>query len=460
MSNQTMSGKTNYNVDPNHIYYDVQLFNNDTSNNPSSLPLKFEETRTAVVLANPSEYFMSVQRFSIDTTSLPLFIPQVDTNPDTNTKGDPDQLIYKIFIYGVGSTPFNIKYIPSDSTLTPPDVLNNPDALSDPYYFVYTYQKFIDMINRSLIEYFLNFDDGVGANLCWTPQLVLNRPSGKIDIWFPDYTTPNSGGQAWNIAPYGGFGLFFNSSLFTLFSSLNSYYVGNSSNNNWPFSSSLPSDDSWYGVNPTVSSIDYSTSPPFNSSSVPWNSLQADIPYPRSTTYTEWSNSVVWPFPNQTSNPVYPANLVANITNFQFNRSAYASTPIWNPVKRIVLVSNILPITNNLEAPPNIYNSNTALDLPYINNNFSPTISDIEIPLVKGNETKPIVYYTPMAEFKLIDLQSNAPFINISFTAYWVDARGVKHPLLLDSGCGASVKILFRRKIFNLIKLPDYTKPV
>jgi hypothetical protein len=103
MSSQSMSGKTNYNTDPNHIYYNLSLFNNDNIGTSYSVPVRFQETRTSTILANPSEYFLSIQRFHIDTPSLPVFMPEVETSLQFNPSQDPDQLIYTIAIYQANS---------------------------------------------------------------------------------------------------------------------------------------------------------------------------------------------------------------------------------------------------------------------------------------------------------------------------------------------------------------------
>jgi hypothetical protein len=118
-----------------------------------------------------------------------------------------------------------------------------------------------------------------------------------------------------------------------------------------------------------------------------------------------------------------------------------------------------MPITNELVATPAVFNSNLALDNDDANNNFSPIITDLEVPLTRGDETKPTVNYSPQAEYRLIDLQSNSPINSIEISIFWKDAYGGIHQFLLEPGCSASLKILFRKKIYNLIHLPEYTKP-
>jgi hypothetical protein len=78
---------------------------------------------------------------------------------------------------------------------------------------------------------------------------------------------------------------------------------------------------------------------------------------------------------------------------------------------------------------------------------------------VRGDESKPSIQYSPQGEYRLIDLQSNAPINNIEISVFWRDQYGILHPFVLEPGCFSSLKILFRKKIFNLVYLPEYTKP-
>ena len=59
-----------------HTYYDISIFNNDTSGD-MPVNLKFTEQRSGGALVdNPSDYYLSIVRFEIDSPSLPVFIPQ------------------------------------------------------------------------------------------------------------------------------------------------------------------------------------------------------------------------------------------------------------------------------------------------------------------------------------------------------------------------------------------------
>jgi len=444
MSSQTLSGKSNFNTDPNHIYYNLQVYNNDTTGNSASQPLRFQETRLAPILANPSEYFLSILRFSLDTVSLPLVMPQVETDILKNVDGNPNKLVYQIMFYSIPlgySVPFNILFIQQDETLPVPtadQIHNDPTIISNPYYFVYTYQNFIDMINRSLLLAMNDFND-----VSTTPQIVFNKNTKAYDIWFPPVPAdelnrqkPNRSTSAefvpgvFNPA-YGNsdnsdynFKLFFNQPLFTLFSSLNSEYVG-----------SIPDrGDGWYNVNADPALINHDPALPNF-----YNNLGFGTAF-----FPENIDRYIWP----------------TTEGFNINYAEYPSQPLWNPVKQIIFTTALMPIVNQLVGTPLILNSNIALDNPDVSNNFSPILTDIEVDLHNGDETKPNINYVPSGKYRLIDLQSNMPINIIEISIIWKDQYGNPHNFLLEPGCGASIKIMFRKKIYNLLQLDEYTKPV
>ena len=77
--------------DDNLIYYDI-LASNYTKET-SNIRLNFQETRASPFLQKPSDFNLSIVRFSLDTYNLPVFIPII--NYESN---NPDETIYSISI--------------------------------------------------------------------------------------------------------------------------------------------------------------------------------------------------------------------------------------------------------------------------------------------------------------------------------------------------------------------------
>lgn len=74
-------------VQPYHIYYDMNIINNDSSFPAQPVRFQYKETRSNYYLLSPQDYFMSIVRFNLDTPTLPVFIPQINLNTNTNFGG-------------------------------------------------------------------------------------------------------------------------------------------------------------------------------------------------------------------------------------------------------------------------------------------------------------------------------------------------------------------------------------
>jgi hypothetical protein len=478
MASQSMSGKTNYNTDPNHLYYDLQLLNNDTVGAGEILPVRFTETRTSTILANPSEYFLSIQRFSLDTPSLPVFLPEVETRTDFgfNTASDPNQLVYKMAIYqwGSGNPPImaNVKYSNQyDVTISPPPAPLDLEALSNQYYFVYQYRDFIDMLNATL----QNLCKGTGETAIVEPPFIDINSSNLVSVYFPQLTTPNTTGPSgiiqgtvndiWNDDPSqtGKWVLAINSPLWALLSSLQTRYVNslNQIQATSPTAGQTPTftpffSDGLVGSEPTALAGWYVIKVnPVNNPATAVDVYNCNITggFPAfGQHYLTLDADVTFPF----LSTVYTT---PGVRSFSVNTTPYSPCPIWNCVRQLIFTTALMPIANELVATPLILNSNPALDNSDANNNFSPIITDLEVPLTRGDETKPTINYSPQAEYRLIDLQSNSPINGIEISIFWKDQYGFQHQFVLEPGCSASIKILFRKKIFNLVNLKEYTEP-
>ena len=79
--------------DPHHIYLDLDVINNNYTQEGPKPYLRFEETRNTPFLdGDSSEYFCSIVRFSIQTgNTLPVFIPSIKLG-----KNNINETIYKV----------------------------------------------------------------------------------------------------------------------------------------------------------------------------------------------------------------------------------------------------------------------------------------------------------------------------------------------------------------------------
>ena len=130
----------------------------------------------------------------------------------------------------------------------------------------------------------------------------------------------------------------------------------------------------------------------------------------------------------------------------------YSTGPTMCPVTSLLFTTSLLPVLPSLIGLPRIFvgASSTAVQQQG-NNNIQNQITDLEVPLTRGDEYLPNVLYSPVAEYRLLDLQSNAPLQAIQISVFWKDIFGQTHPFYLQNGCGATLKVMFRKKAFNNI---------
>ncbi len=78
-------------ADPYNLYYDINVVSdyNPTLVGTTAPPLTFNEIRQNPIIKFPEDYLLSVVRFSIETPTLPIFIPQVLLG-----QANPNKLIY------------------------------------------------------------------------------------------------------------------------------------------------------------------------------------------------------------------------------------------------------------------------------------------------------------------------------------------------------------------------------
>lgn len=72
---------------PTHSYFSLNLINNDSSYPAQPVQFSLKDTRSNDFLKCPQDYYMSIVRFNLQTPTLPVFIPQIDLNPNTNQGG-------------------------------------------------------------------------------------------------------------------------------------------------------------------------------------------------------------------------------------------------------------------------------------------------------------------------------------------------------------------------------------
>jgi len=371
---------------PDKIYYDIQVTNveSSTSNPPT---LYFNESRNTPFLNVPENYFMSIIRFTLDTQTLPIFIPTIQTNPLLNPSLNLNKTIYSFqFSYGnYNSGEIFIEWSPQNAYLTAPSLIDENGIqvqdITTGYYDCYTFEYFIDLMNTQIRSAFNTFkdsvidfpEDAVAPVLAWdssqsVARLILEKSflnSNETPIF-----------------------LFFNSPLYNLFGSFNSIRNGYTLTN---------------GKNFQILVIDFGG---FN-------------------TYT----------------------LTDNITGVTYEVieiiQEYSTISAWSPISSIVFTSNTLPIVSNQISKPTVFVVGSSLGSYGNNSNFQQVITDL---VTDSGFYKPNLVYNPTAEYRLISMTGNIPLTNIDICVFWKSRVGTLIPFKLASGATCSIKILFTKK--------------
>lgn len=160
--------------DPFCVYYNILLTNADTTGK-QPIPCDYDKTRTLPFLGNASNYFLSFVKFKIDTSSLPVFIPIIES-PSTNI----NNTIYQIGVYEVATTTLSsgtIVWIPQDQTAVAPTLQPVQDTTTN-YYYAYDYDYFINLINSTLAtHYTASTGDTTGI-----PYFSLNKSTFNLEF--------------------------------------------------------------------------------------------------------------------------------------------------------------------------------------------------------------------------------------------------------------------------------------
>ena len=380
---------------PYHVYMDLDVINNDYTSTKHP-QLRFEETRNTPFLDGDSaDYFCSILRFSIQTgNSLPIFIPQIQVG-----QSDPNLTIYKVIIEREigGNIVEGSAYVQYESQSQATESVKPPliqQDLSNTYYHVNSYHHFIDMINDALVAALANMRDiATSWRSIAAPFIEWDAASCTATLLLP---TDNEDS-------FGSMRVYFSTRLYELFSTLPAYLVAESGEKNYRMKHKVCA-----GHNTTR------------------------------------RKGVILYYHTPTSNTTGDAEYVQCIQET-------SSIATWNPIASIVFASTMLPtLPTQTSMPKEIGQNNNNLVSGGNNSNLMNILSDFAIAVSPSNEYRPIIEYVPQSEYRLLDMNSCMNLNRVDVQVYWKDHFGVLHPLLLRPGCSAHVKLLFRRKDFDV----------
>jgi len=392
------------------LYFDITVSNfKSTTKKPPVF--YFNESRTLPFIRNPEEYYLSILRFTMETGSIPVFIPSIQPN-----QGDRDLTLYSFTLEytadftGASGTTYTstqsyINFIPQDGGAEIPPA---PNATSNGlqnnntgYYNVFNYGWLISLMNITVKA---AFDDLISQ---LNAAAAADQPPFLAAALFPPFfewdNTSNSVSfysdfDVFGVNRYVGAGqtqpikIYMNAPLFGLFPTLPCKYMGYEgvvAGKNFLFE---PRNNGSYGNLVKIS--------PYPTGSVP--DYYAVITYQDSST----------------------------IANF-------------SPVMAIVFTSNTLPIQPNQVSTPLVFNNSQEVVLGGNNSDFANIITDL---VSDTGQYKPNIVYNPSSEYRLITLYGNRPLFNIDLNIFYRNKFGQLIPYRINSGEAVSLKVAFLKK--------------
>jgi hypothetical protein len=375
------------------LYYDL-LFSNLAQDQTISPIVNFTETRSMPFILDPAQYYLSIIRFSCDTSSLPIFIPIIQPNQsDINLTIYSVSMSYKVLGVPVYARTF-IRFQPQNLIASIPSApINNIGGVQDNssgYYYIYTYQFWIYLINIAFLECY----DKLAINVGLLGGVLPSPHAPVLEFDTVDRTAViNADVLGYESNLPNPIIMYFNNNLGQLFSSFPLYINSEGGD--------------LYGLNYLIA-------------------------------FSIFGGSTLIQYPP--INPTYEA-----IQCWQ----EYSTTSIWSPVQSIVFTSTLLPIVSNQLSNPIILNNGQNINSNGNNANFAQILTDM---MTENNDYKPSVLYNPTAEYRLLEMIGNTPLYTIDIQIYWKDRRGSLIPFRLSPGSTATIKLLFTKRKNLLIQ--------
>lgn len=182
-------------ISDDHIYYNVLIPNNPVGNTFTSIPAEFKEEMTIPIVKYPSEYYMSIIRFSVPLNSIPLFIFNIQSG---QTQTDPNLGRYSVTLDdGATTNQQFLNYFPTQlyTAVPQPPSARPPSYLQEDsqYYAVYDIPHMLTMINNAFAAALAAFPVVPGRD---PPKLIYDSATRLISLYaqqaFYDSTVPGN----------------------------------------------------------------------------------------------------------------------------------------------------------------------------------------------------------------------------------------------------------------------------
>lgn len=157
-----------------HIYMDINMINSNSNSQP--LQINMTESRSLPYIKNPSEYYLSIIRFFITTTTtLPVMIPQVQIGDD------PNKLVHSFTLkFGANVYQKYATFIPQDLSVPTASAPTTSQNVSGGYYNLYNFSWFVKILNQCLTDAFNGLDALAVLPTTHAPQLLYDASTNGL----------------------------------------------------------------------------------------------------------------------------------------------------------------------------------------------------------------------------------------------------------------------------------------
>lgn len=433
----TFSGAIDEDGDPDYVYYNATIVNNNTGANVDTPNpnVRFQETRSVPILRDASKYNFSIVRFTMNGCGkdLPLFIPVIRTGAE-NPTNNINLTIYSVsleatFNYVVAGTPYTFTATATQPLIWTPETLDLTQApLPDPstcqtgqnittrYYFCYTYTHWLDITNAALQACVAELQTAFDANwlspagwnlpapipqiITTAPTITYNPQSNLFTIYADRYGFGGAARTSAGTNTDESFRLFFNANMFGMYANFNNLYLN------------LP------------------------------NGLTNEI-----LIYSILYQNIL-----TAASPPAPAAKSYWIMNQDYE----STSSLWSPIESIVFTSTMMPLVFENTGDPVKFGGSLIGQQGNIQSAFTPIITDIALVNSSASDYRAYIQYFPSAEYRLASFQrSKMPINNIDIQVYYKNRLdGQLYPIQMFNGSSVSIKFMFRRR-----GVADYPHP-
>ena len=159
---------------PDNVYVDIKVSNTTGADN---MLMRYSQQRSAPIVDNPSDYYLSLVRWKVPGGSFPILVFQVE-----ESQLNPNRGVYTVTLEtSTDIVQRSLYFYPSTSVAQQQIPSNVGDVQKQTeYYFVYEFQHFVDMVNSAL---FSAFDNVVGKPVgAEAPFLIFDVTTGLFGL--------------------------------------------------------------------------------------------------------------------------------------------------------------------------------------------------------------------------------------------------------------------------------------